>query len=241
MIIRPDHAGEHYRTVLARFHAYLKPRTYLEIGTENGHTLELSSCATIAIDPRFQLHAGSVIGAKPACHLFQMPSDAFFLEHRPEAIFGRPIDLAFLDGMHRCEFLLRDFMNTEKSCRPNSVVVLHDCLPLEEGMTSRVQGEGVASTPERQPWWTGDAWRTALALKRLRPDLRITAYDAPLTGLVVVTRLDPGSTVIADGYHEIVRAMMDWTLDLDAYFAEIGLESTAAIDSEEKMTRRFWL
>ncbi len=241
MIIKPDHAGEHYRNVLARFHAYMRPKTYLEIGTENGLTLELSTCATIAIDPKFQLHSGSVIGDKPSCHLFQMPSDEFFSSHQPEAIFGRPVDLAFLDGMHRCEFLLRDFINTERSCKPNSIIVLHDCLPLEEGMTSRVQGEGVASIPERKPWWTGDVWRTALALKRTRPHLKITAYNAPLTGLVVVTRLDPKSTVIKDTYHEIVQAMMTWTLDLDAYFAEIGIESTATIDTEEKMNQRFWL
>ena len=34
---------------------------------------------------------------------------------------------------------------------------------------------------------------------------------------------------------------MTWTLDLDAYFAEIGIESTATIDTEEKMNQRFWL
>ncbi len=241
MIIKPDHAGEYYRNVLARFHAYLRPKTYLEIGTENGLTLELSTCATIAVDPRFQLHSGNVIGDKPCCHLFQMTSDQFFADYRPEALFGRPVDLAFLDGLHKCEFLLRDFMNTEKSCRPNSVIVLHDCLPLEEGMTSRVQGENLASTPARQPWWTGDVWRTALALKRYRRDLKITAYDAPLTGLVVVTGLDPGSTVIEENYQEIVKAMMTWNLDLDSYFTEIGIESTLAIDSEENMTRRFSL
>ncbi|MCB8877266.1 class I SAM-dependent methyltransferase [Acidisoma silvae] len=238
---KPDHIGTDYKTVLGWFHKRLRPKTYLEIGTQNGFTLSLATCASIAIDPQFQISSGATVNNKPACHLFQMPSDDFFESHQPSTIFGRLVDLAFLDGMHRCEFLLRDFMHTEPHCKQNSVILLHDCLPLDEGMTSRVQGTGSSTGDRRYGWWTGDVWRTALALKRYRPDLEIAAYDAQPTGLIAITNLDPQSTLLADRYSDIVRDMRSWTLDLDAYFREVHVESTDAIATEEKMNTRFWL
>lgn len=217
------------------------PKTYLEIGTLTGATIALATCSTIAIDPLFQIEAGNMVTNKPACHLFQVTSDDFFAQHDPKTLFGRPIDLAFLDGMHRCEFLLRDFFNTERSCKRNSVILLHDCVPVEEPMTNRVQGAGVAIEEHRQGWWTGDVWRTVQALKRFRPDLYITAYDAPPTGLVAVTNLDPSSNILIDMYPNIVHEMTAWKFDVDGYFAELNVESTNVLDSPEKMTSRFWL
>lgn len=238
---KPDLPGEPYRDLIKRLHNVLTPKTYLEIGTLTGVTIALATCPTIAIDPLFQIESGSMVTNKPACHLFQMTSDDFFAGHDPKALFGRPIDLAFLDGMHRCEFLLRDFFNTERSCKRNSIILLHDCLPVEEPITNRVQGIGVATEAHRQGWWTGDVWRTAQALKRFRPDLYITAYDAAPTGLVAVTNLDSSSTTLADSYRQIVKEMMEWKLDIDGYFAELNVESTTVLDNHEKMTSRFWL
>ena len=240
-MIKSDHSGTHYTKILRDLHTTLSPKSYLEIGTETGRTLELATCPSIAVDPNFKLQSGTVVINKPVCHLYQMTSDDFFASHNPSTILGRPIDVAFLDGMHRCEFLLRDFLNTEKFCRRNSIILLHDCLPLEYPMTTRVRGAATASREERQPWWTGDVWRTAQALKQFRPDLVLTAYDAALTGLVAITNLDPASTLLLDRYHEIVDQMMTWELDVDSYFERMNVESTSVIDSEEKINLRFWL
>ncbi len=242
-----DCRGADYRTVLERLHAVLQPRTYLEIGTEHGVTLALSRCATIAVDPAFRLGEWDfdrAFSTKPALHLYRMASDQFFAAHDPKAVFGAPVELAFLDGMHRCEFLLRDFVNTERHCRRGSVVVLHDCFPPEPGIAARAQAEATAADETRRNWWTGDVWRTALLLKRRRPDLHITAIDAFPTGLVLITNLDPDSRILGDAYPDAVREMFGWSLEDDGlarYFAEMGITPAEPFLCDDEITARFWL
>jgi hypothetical protein len=238
----PDLDGEDYLVVLERLHAELKPQTYLEVGTSRGNSLRLAACASVAVDPAFQLTA-DVIGEKPVCAFYQMPSDRYFARHDPQAVLGGPVEMAFLDGLHRCEFLLRDFINTERHCRTNAVVMLHDCVPVELPITERVN-QGHAIHEHRRNWWLGDVWRTLLALKRRRPDLRMTVLDAAPSGLVCITNLNPRSTVLSDDYPAIVAQMLSWSLQeigLQAFRAMIDLESTSCLDTYEKITRRFWL
>jgi hypothetical protein len=239
----PDHPGDHYLTVLARLHAHLKPATYLEIGCDTGASMALARCAALAIDPAPRIRAEGAIGTKPLFALYQMTSDAFFARHDPTTVFGGPIDMAFLDGMHWCEFLLRDFINTERHCRANSVIVLHDCLPVEQPMAER-KPTGTSIRNHHIHSWTGDVWRTALLLKRRRPDLQITAYDAGPTGLVCITNLSPSSVTLSADYASCVAEMMSESLDgigIEALFAQLDVESTAAIGDHETISSRFWL
>jgi hypothetical protein len=148
--------------------------------------------------------------------------------------------MAFLDGMHRCEFLLRDFFNTERHCRPDSVIALHDCVPLEAPMAER-DPDAPAVDRRRQGMWTGDVWRTALLLKRRRPDLRIIVLDAAETGLVLITRLDPDNTLLADNHDQFVAEMMSWALPeitLAGYFAEMELEPELNLREPEQILAR---
>lgn len=239
----PDLGGRHYTGVLAHFHKILRPKTYLEIGVNRGKTLKLAACATIGVDTEFRIDQ-NVMEAKPFCGLYQMPSDDFFAKHNPEAIFGGKIDMAFLDGLHLCEFLLRDFANTERHCRRNSVVILHDCVPVETAIALRNPGATEPIVAHRRLWWAGDVWRTLLALKRFRPDLDITVLDAPPTGLVCITNLDPQNRTLFEQYGEIVRAMMAYSFDdmsIEDFCAHVGVESTSAIESREQLSARFWL
>ncbi len=226
----PDLLGDWYTPALERLHGAIQPKTYLEIGVETGATLALARCTAIGIDPHFQFAEIEIVRrivAKPSLLLYQMPSDEFFARFNPTQLLGSPIDLAFLDGMHRCEYLLRDFVNTERHCRPESVIALHDCLPLETPMAER-QPKAEAIEPHRQAMWTGDVWRTALLLRRRRPDLRFLVLDAAPTGLVLITHLDPRSTLLADHYDSLVAEMMSWSLTeltLTGYYREIGVEA----------------
>jgi len=102
-----------YLDFLARFHERLSPRTYLEIGVQQGRSLALSRCTSIGIDPSSvvtkQLHALS--------SLIASTSDEYFegLARDESAPFGAlPIDFAFIDGMHHFEFALRDFIGVER-------------------------------------------------------------------------------------------------------------------------------
>jgi hypothetical protein len=238
----PDLAGEDYLVVLRRLHRELRPRTYLEVGTSLGNSLRLVECASIAVDPAFQI-TEDMIGKKPVCALYQMTSDRYFEHYDPKSVLGGPIEMAFLDGMHHCEVLLRDFINTERHCKKNAIIVLHDCAPVELAIAERVR-TSASIAPHRRDWWVGDVWRTLLALKRRRPDLRITVLDAPPSGLACVTNLDPRSTALADGYVEIVDDMLSWSLDdigLENFMRMIDPRPTSCVDSSEAISRLFWL
>lgn len=242
----PDLSGEDYIRTLARLHDVLRPKTYLEIGTLQGKSLALPRCKSIAIDPAFHISPEFLPGifAKPSVQFFQTGSDDFFAANDPAAILGAPLDMAFLDGMHRCEFLLRDFMNTERHCKRNSIVALHDCVPVETVTTNRSEAPHQTLSPLHAGWWLGDVWRTCLLLKRVRPDLVITVLDCHPTGLVLVTNLDPVSRILPDGYDGHVRDMLAWDLDtigLPDLMAEFDLEPASVIGTHEGVTRRFWL
>jgi hypothetical protein len=243
----PDFTGHGYLQVLRTLHEVLQPRTYLEIGTFDGKSLALADCASLAVDPDFPFEDIELVRrivAKPRLLLFRMASDRFFQQHDPAALLGDKVQLAFLDGMHRCEFLLRDFINTERHCAPNSIIVLHDCLPPEEPMTDRSYLARPPVEPHRQYWWAGDVWRTARLLRHVRPDLSFTTLDAPPTGLVLITNLDPASTALIDRYDEHVRTMLGWSLaeiGLAQHVAEMQVEPTSNYVTSEQLTTRFWL
>src|SRR5262249_25076948 len=99
--------GPSYRDVLAKIHRLLRAATYLEIGVETGASLSLATTASVAvgIDPVLSLIQNRL---PPGAKTYGMESDAFFREHSREAVLAeRPLDLAFIDGMHWFEYALR--------------------------------------------------------------------------------------------------------------------------------------
>lgn len=214
----PLHAGTPYGRILRGLHQNLRPRSYLEVGVRSGRSLAFAQCASIGVDPRFARNDPALIGRKPALMLFQLTSDAFFAQHDPARLLGCPhIDLFFLDGLHHAEALLRDFVNAERFAGPDSVIVLHDCLPCDLAMTRRDMA-GTSPWPVVYPnCWTGDVWRVLRILRKYRPGLRLHALDARPTGLVLVAGLDPSSGVLGGNLDALVAEML--ALDL----AEIGL------------------
>ncbi len=243
----PDFAGHGYLQVLQTLHEVLQPRNYLEIGTCTGESLALATCASLAVDPDFSFEDIQLVRrivSKPRLLLFRMASDLFFQQHDPRVLLGEEVQLAFLDGMHHCEFLLRDFINTERHCARNSVIVLHDCLPVEEPMADRASLSRPSIEPHRRWWWAGDVWRTARLLRRVRPDLSFTTLDAPPTGLVLITNLDPDSTALRDHYDEHVQTMLGWSLaeiGLQQHAADMQVEPTGDYVTSEQLATRFRL
>jgi hypothetical protein len=214
-----------YINLMRTAHRELSPRRYFEIGTQKGRSLALASCPSVAVDPRFMLPDGFA-EARPHLQLFPTTSDAFFKAHDLTQLLGGSVDLAFLDGMHRFEYLLRDFMNAERHCATGSVILLHDCVPVSTELVYR--RPGVPRRPEFDVMpkaWAGDVWKLLPILREHRPDLRLTVFDAGPTGLVFVTGLDPASRVLEENYEAIVAKYMD--LDL----AQIGLGDFLAAQS----------
>jgi hypothetical protein len=235
--------GPSYAEFLASLHRELSPRTYLEIGTLHGTTLRLARCPSIAVDPRFQV-TDDVIGEKPALHLFQERSDEFFRANDPREVLGAPIDLAFLDGMHLFEFVLRDFINTEPCCHPNSVIAIHDCVPSDPHIAGRSSNDPARQRSRHPKWWTGDVWKIVPALREHRPDLAMHIIDCQPTGLVLITALDPQSRVLAERYDAITEAFVGRTLaeyPFDRYIRECDIRPAAELDDGAKLVRPFRL
>jgi hypothetical protein len=201
-------AGVDYLDTLGRLHELLNPRTYLEIGTQTGMSLQKAGCASVAIDPQFKLRADIMVG-KSSCLLYQMTSDEFFAKFDPIKLLGCPLDLAFLDGMHLYEYLLRDFYNVEKYCTEESIIVLHDCLPPEHAIAVRNMDDPVRKTALHPDWWAGDVWKIIPILRKYRPSLKITLTDPQPTGLVFITGLSPKNRTLVREYDRIVNDYCD--------------------------------
>lgn len=203
--------GVAYLDFLARYHELVGPESYFEIGTALGNSLRLATCPKVAVDPRFRLNIDP-IGASPAAHLFQMTSDEFFAKHDVRHFLPSGIACAFLDGLHLFEFLLRDFMNTEKHARPDSVFFLHDCYPINDEITGRTSGMQNRRIAHTSTWWAGDVWKVLPILREFRPDLDVRVLDCPPTGLVVVRGMNPESDVLQASYAAILSRFTDLTL-----------------------------
>lgn len=221
------HKGLDYRAFLSREISAMSSRAHLEIGTREGSSIAALNCPTLAIDPELHI-AGNVIGGKPQCLFFQMTSDDFFARYQPKQLLQRSLDTAFLDGMHRFEFLLRDFINTERCSHPDSAIYLHDCLPVTPQMTNRDQRKVPTSGPFAH-WWAGDVWKLLPVLKRYRSELEITCFDCPPTGIVRIRGLRPRSRKLIDHYDSIVREYRPRRLSekgLKAFLEESQIQSS---------------
>lgn len=185
--------GMDYYMYLRQLHACLRPRTYVEIGFRKGESFALAMPDTfcLGIDPAPQVQFSEGAMAKG----FTMTSDEFFATRdlRIE-LNNREPDLAFIDGMHLFEYVLRDFCNIERYAGRKSVIVLHDCLPIDDVTSRRDRTTNV---------WTGDVWKMIFCLKKYRPDLLISLMDASPSGLAVITNLDPSNTVLLDRRKEL--------------------------------------
>jgi hypothetical protein len=224
-----------YLEILSHLHSVLKPRTYLEIGTHQGASLQKAHCASLAIDPQICI-TDRIVGEKPVCLFFQMTSDQFFADFDPTLLLGAKIDIAFLDGMHLCEYLLRDFMHVEAYCRPNSIIAVHDAIPSNLTMAQRVPTLGAA--------WTGDVWKAILLLKRYRPELKLLCLDSPPTGLVLITNLNPQSRLLPERYFSLLEEVRDVSLGdfgIERYREEILVTPGSVFGSPEAISREFWL
>ena len=128
--------------------------------------------------------------------VYRETSDDFFARYSPRAeLGGQPVELAFIDGMHHFEYALRDFINIERCCSRASVILIHDCYPLDERTAQREQVTG---------FWSGDIWRLMLLLRTHRPDLVVRTIATPPTGLGIVVNPDPASQVLADRLDELI-------------------------------------
>ncbi|MEO1563081.1 MAG: class I SAM-dependent methyltransferase, partial [Pseudomonadota bacterium] len=175
----------------------------LEIGCRTGASFAQVKSKTIGVDPYFRI-TSNVMQSKPSLTLCQQTSDAFF-ESGLLGNLNAKISVAFLDGMHLFEYLLRDFIQTERHANPKGLIFMHDCLPFNEPQTTR----DLDDIPKGS--WTGDVWKLVPILTKYRPDLRIDLINSRPTGLVCVRNLDPSNSVLKENYESILEEFADKT------------------------------
>ena len=221
--VRHLHPGQHYIDFLARFAVGSKAASYFEIGVNIGKSLRRINLPSVGVDPKF-IFRDDVMGSKSELHLYQQTSDDFFAQHDLKSYFPSGVDLAFLDGMHLFEYLLRDLINVEKSMAPEGTVFMHDCLPINAEMAERHRRPGGRRDVELKSYWTGDVWKLVPILKRHRPDLKVTYLDCRPTGLVMIQNLDSSSTSLSAAYQGIVDEWSEVELDdagLEQFYADL--------------------
>lgn len=180
--------------VLARLHQLLQPRTYLEVGVNDGRSLARARCRSIAIDPAFKVTSPIHCDVE----LAKATSDDFFARSNPTKHFrGKPTDFAFIDGMHLFEYAFRDFINIERHMRWTSVAVFDDMLPRSVDEAARDRHTGP---------WTGDVYKVMLVLAEYRPDLILLPLDTAPTGVLLVLAPDPSNQSLVKAYDKILAA-----------------------------------
>ncbi|MBO0903074.1 class I SAM-dependent methyltransferase [Jiella sonneratiae] len=206
-----------YLSALETLHAVLRPASYVEIGCRQGRSLALARCPSVAIDPDFEI----IAELRAPTRIFRKTSDDFFAKQDLEALLGGKVDLAFVDGMHKAEFALRDILNLEEHARQASVVVVDDVLPQEMEWTTR---ERLTKA------WTGDVYKVVPFLRKHRPDLTVRVFDVAMKGMAVITGFDPGNRTLQKNLaeHEAALAGSDFAFsDIDTLRRTIAPEPTA--------------
>jgi hypothetical protein len=197
--------GAGYYDLLTRFHEWLRPKNYIEIGVNKGGSIVLAKPPTIAvgIDPEPRL-AGA---PRTVCKIFPMTSDDYFATRDPRRdIEADSVDLAFIDGLHLFEQALRDFINIERVSSAATIVLIHDCFPIDS----------ITSNRERKTiFWSGDVWKIIPCLREFRPDLNVFTVATAPTGMGVVSGLDSRSTILIDHFDEILSRYKSLQIDHD--------------------------
>lgn len=166
-------------------------KNYLEIGVHAAHIFfKVKSTFKVAVDPEFRFSKWKQITrtfTNPYNiynRYFEKTSDAFFAEDAPRLFKDKPIQLAFIDGMHEYAFALRDIENSVKYLTDDGVIVLHDCNPAtkeaEVSFEAWKQRNYVGS-------WNGDVWKSILHIRATRKDLTAFVLDTD-EGVGVITK-----------------------------------------------------
>lgn len=218
--------GPAYYQVLKWIHRILQPANYVEIGVHKGVSLNQADPDTLAIgvDPAPDIDRE----LSDAASVYELTSDEFFDRYDLSDLLGGPVGLAFIDGLHLFEQVLRDFVNLERYASSDTVILLHDCLPLDK----------VTAARERTTdFYCGDVWKATVAIRQQRPEPEMVIVRTAPTGLCLVRGLDPGNRSLEEELPEIIATYHDLGFD---YYQEHQHKLPPQIPNEEEAVRG-WL
>ena len=149
-IIRPK-----YNTLLSERHLVINSLTvpiqkYLEIGIEYGYTCSNTHFLNkIGVDP--DPKCNSIVNGR----IYNCNSDRFFENNTNK------FDIIFIDGMHHCEHVLRDFNNSVKFLNKDGIIFMDDIIPLNynEQLKIPIKHYYENDILKYGEEWTGDVWK----------------------------------------------------------------------------------
>jgi hypothetical protein len=178
--------GPGYYEVLGWLHQELRPAVYVEIGVFEGDSLRLANPPTraLGIDSSPRLKGDDW---RTETIIVPLTSREFFARHTLRDFLGTDhFSLAFVDGLHQFQQVIEDLFSLEHFSGPDSLIALHDTIPLDEK---------TAEPSQRTKFHTGDVWKVIPFLKECRPDLELTTVRTGPSGLTLIRRLGRLKTV----------------------------------------------
>jgi len=180
LISRSQFSNISYKDILQKIFTNYDYQNYLEIGTNVGNSMQFAKNNCVGIDPNFIVKQ-DIITDKKSLMLFQVTSDEFFDGHAKNIYGDKTIDLAFIDGLHISDQVIRDFYNIVEYSSNEAIILLHDVVPRTYE----------TSLKDRQTrFWTGDVWRACKVLMENYYNLHFVYLNCPPSGLLVVWSLD---------------------------------------------------
>lgn len=165
-----------YKDILRQIFITYEYENYLEIGTNVGNSMRFAKNHCIGVDPNFIVKQ-DIITDKKTLSLYQTPSDDFFEQYAPKIYGESKIDLAFIDGLHVSDQVIRDFHNVMRYSYDKTVVLLHDVIP-------RTYETSLKNRTTR--FWTGDVWRACQVIMDAYTNMNFVYINCPPSGLLMV-------------------------------------------------------
>ena len=137
----------------------------------------------IGIDPNpaFESKVGSRLNAVHNSMIMRSTSDNAFAQLSSQRLLGdRKCDMAFVDGLHHCEVVLRDIANCARLSREHALIFVHDIFPGNEIEASR--------QPPNQPGsWMGDVYKVVPAIWQFLDWIpTVLVVDVPPSGMFIL-------------------------------------------------------
>ncbi len=124
-------------------------------------------------------------------------SDLFFAQHAPLLFKDKPVDLAFVDGLHTYQQTYLDVANALDFLSQTGVILMHGCNPPKEASAFPAPSWKTAAKMHIPGWdgrWCGDVWKSIVRLRATRGDLRVFVLDCDF-GIGVVYKGQPEGTL----------------------------------------------
>lgn len=140
----------------------------------------------------------------PNLKVYPVTSDYFF--HSPYMTHDLSLDMVVLTGYRKFEQLLRDIVFSEKLCKNTSMIVIHGTAPHDENEASR-------NTQPQGQVHVGDGFKCLAALKKYRPDLKLSTCTDVGAGLTIIENPDETNHVIQNTMVHVVTELINQKLE----------------------------